>query len=70
LLFFRNHTSSRPVAIEVRIPADQVGAIIGRGGENIKEIQRKTKTRIDFKDDNTGSSNLSLKKSKTKFLLL
>jgi hypothetical protein len=29
----------------------KVGAIIGRGGDNVKEIQRKTNTRIDFKDD-------------------
>jgi hypothetical protein len=34
----------------VRIPAEVAGAVIGRGGENIKEIQRKTMTKIDFKD--------------------
>ena len=34
----------------------KVGATIGRGGENIKEIQRKTNTRIDFKDDSNEGS--------------
>ena len=52
--FFRLHTTSRPVTIEVRIPADQVGFIIGRGGETIREIQKKTQTRIEFKDDTMG----------------
>ena len=28
-----------------------VGLIIGRGGDNIKEIQKKTNTRIHFKDE-------------------
>ena len=41
--------------IVFQIPAEHVGAVIGRGGENIKEIQRKTKTRIDFKDDVKGT---------------
>lgn len=41
---------SKQVTIQVKIPCDQVGLVIGRGGETIKEIQRKTSTRIDFKD--------------------
>ena len=45
------HTSSRPVSIEVRIPTRHIAHVIGRGGDTIKEIQRKTNTRIHFKDE-------------------
>jgi len=43
--------SSRQVAIEVKIPKDMAGVVIGRQGSNIKEIQAKTETRINFKDE-------------------
>jgi len=45
------HISSRPMTIQVQIPVEQVGLVIGRGGENIKEIQKKTNTRIHMKDE-------------------
>ena len=30
------HISSRPMTIHVQIPVEQIGLVIGRGGENIK----------------------------------
>jgi len=43
--------SSRQVAIDVKIPKDMVGIVIGRQGSNIREIQAKTETRIHFRDE-------------------
>jgi polyribonucleotide nucleotidyltransferase len=43
--------TSRPVVIEVKIPKDCVGVVIGRGGSSVKDIQEKTDTRIIFKDE-------------------
>lgn len=36
--------------IEMKIPTAAVGVVIGRQGSNIKEIQEKTETKINFKD--------------------
>ncbi len=44
-----NHKSSRPLTIDVRIPQDQAGVIIGKGGSNVREIEEKTDTKINFK---------------------
>lgn len=43
--------TGRMVLIEVKIPRDSVGIVIGRQGANIREIQAKTGTRINFKDE-------------------
>uniref|UniRef100_A0A1B6FKZ6 Tudor domain-containing protein n=1 Tax=Cuerna arida TaxID=1464854 RepID=A0A1B6FKZ6_9HEMI len=43
--------TSRVKLIEMKIPKSVVGVVIGRGGSNIKEIQQKTETRINFKDE-------------------
>jgi len=43
--------TSRQVAIDVKIPRDMVGVVIGRQGSNIREIQAKTETRIHFRDE-------------------
>lgn len=43
--------TSRPFSVEIKIRKENVGAIIGRGGSTIKEIQEKTNTRISFKND-------------------
>jgi len=43
--------TSRQVAIDVKIPKDSVGIVIGRQGSNIREIQGKTDTRINFRDE-------------------
>ena len=43
--------TSRQVALEMKIPKDVVGSVIGKQGCNIKEIQAKTETRIHFKDE-------------------
>jgi len=45
------HVSSRPLTLEVRIPQNHAGLVIGRGGQNIKEIQTRSNTRIHFKDE-------------------
>ena len=45
------HISSRPVSIDVSIPKKHIAHVIGRGGDTIKEIQRRTNTRIHFKDE-------------------
>lgn len=34
---------------EIKVPIECVGNLIGRGGTNIKELQDKTKTKINFK---------------------
>ncbi|CAH0388599.1 unnamed protein product [Bemisia tabaci] len=43
--------TSRNVTIEVRVPKESIGIVIGRGGSTIKSIQQKSETRINFKDD-------------------
>ena len=46
-------SSSKPTTISLKVDADNAGLVIGRKGENIKEIQRKTNTRINFQDERT-----------------
>ena len=41
--------------VTIRVPKQYVGAVIGRGGEQIKRIQFDTKTRINFDDSNGGN---------------
>lgn len=43
--------TSRQTVIEVQIPRKAVGAVIGRQGTTIKEIQEKTGAKVNFKDD-------------------
>ena len=43
--------TSRQTQIEVKIPKECVGVVIGRGGITIKGIQEKTDTKIHFKDE-------------------
>ncbi|RZF47176.1 hypothetical protein LSTR_LSTR004885 [Laodelphax striatellus] len=45
--------TSRSRTLEVKIPKDTVGVLIGRAGSNIKEIETKSDTRIKFSDDVT-----------------
>lgn len=47
----RGLSSSKQVVIDVKIPKESVGVVIGREGSNIREIQAKTDTRINFKDE-------------------
>ena len=44
-------SSSKQVVLDVKIPKESVGVVIGREGSNIREIQAKTDTRINFKDE-------------------
>lgn len=48
----RQSATSKQTVIELDVPPKAVGSIIGRQGANIKEIQKTTGTRINFKDDN------------------
>ncbi|XP_062589324.1 tudor and KH domain-containing protein homolog [Saccostrea cucullata] len=48
----RQSATSKQTIIELEVPAKAAGGIIGRQGSNIKEIQKTTGTRINFKDDN------------------
>jgi transcription antitermination factor NusA-like protein len=41
--------TSRPTFIEVKVSQKFVGAIIGHGGSNIKDLQEITNTTITFK---------------------
>lgn len=49
----RHHTSrfTRQRVKRLRVRGDAIGAVIGKGGENIKRIQNETRTRINFEDD-------------------
>lgn len=43
--------TSRCTVIEVKIPKESIGIVIGRQGSSIKEIQAKSDTKINFKDE-------------------
>jgi polyribonucleotide nucleotidyltransferase len=47
----REVATHAPRAVEIQVDPGRVGAIIGKGGAAIKELQRATGTRIDIKDD-------------------
>ncbi|KAK3095253.1 hypothetical protein FSP39_012233 [Pinctada imbricata] len=47
----KNIATSRQTVIEVKVPGKAAGAIIGRQGANIKEIQKKSGARVNFQDD-------------------
>jgi len=40
-----------PRVMSIQIPQDKIGALIGPGGKNIKEIVAKTNTQIDIEDN-------------------
>lgn len=37
----------------IKVPVEKIGAVIGKGGETIRDIQETTGTRIDIEDDGT-----------------
>ncbi len=37
----------------IKVPVDKIGAVIGKGGETIRNLQEETGTRIDIEDDGT-----------------
>ncbi len=37
----------------IKVPVEKIGAVIGKGGETIREIQEQTGTRIEIEDDGT-----------------
>jgi polyribonucleotide nucleotidyltransferase len=37
----------------IKVPVDKIGAVIGKGGETIRNLQEETNTRIDIEDDGT-----------------
>lgn len=44
--------TSSDLVLEVRVAQEHIGAVIGRGGSTIKQIQKESQTRINLKDDN------------------
>lgn len=50
----RNDDTSRQNALSFNTPSSNVGAIIGKGGSNIREMQQKFDVRIDV-DKNMGT---------------
>ena len=42
-----------PRIIQIQIPTDKIGAVIGPGGKMIREITETTQTKIDIEDDGT-----------------
>eukprot|EP00095_Tigriopus_kingsejongensis_P000961 maker-scaffold83_size396513-snap-gene-1.19 protein:Tk00961 transcript:maker-scaffold83_size396513-snap-gene-1.19-mRNA-1 annotation:"tudor and kh domain-containing protein" len=42
---------ARPVVVELQILAENTGLVIGRRGETVQHLQRKTNTKIFFKDE-------------------
>ena len=48
--------SAFETTIEVKIPRDAVGAVIGKGGANIKRIMKESGAHLNFKDDDDDSS--------------
>jgi polyribonucleotide nucleotidyltransferase len=42
-----------PRIITVKIPVDKIGALIGPGGKNIRQLQEETGTKIDVQEDGT-----------------
>lgn len=46
----RDVVSSRQTVIEIKVPRDAVGVVIGSQGSNIKEIQEVSGARVNFKD--------------------
>ena len=47
----RSITTSKEVTIDVKIPEKMAGVVIGRGGSNLREIQTRTETKINFRDE-------------------
>jgi len=47
----KKHSSSRQTSLEIIIDEKDAGLIIGRRGENIRELERRTNTKIHFKDE-------------------
>ena len=37
----------------IKVPVEKIGAVIGKGGETIRNLQEETGTRIDIEDDGT-----------------
>lgn len=56
--------TSSDLVSEVQIQQCHVGAIIGRGGSVIKQIQKESQTRINFKDDGEESGDEVIEEEK------
>lgn len=53
---FSNGLEDVRLTVEIMVPSSQVGRIIGRGGQNVRELQRLTGSNIKLPDI---SSNVS-----------
>lgn len=50
----RQQNSVSSGSAELQVPTNMLGALIGRGGQNIKDISDKTQTKIKISDDRHG----------------
>ena len=48
------------VTITIQVPARHIGAVIGRGGQNIKMLRERTRTSVQVPKDPTGRANTRL----------
>ena len=55
-----------PVITTIQIPPDTIGAVIGKGGETIREITAETGTIIEIEDDGTVSIAATAKEASEK----
>ncbi|MFA5736710.1 MAG: polyribonucleotide nucleotidyltransferase [Candidatus Paceibacterota bacterium] len=46
-------SSSAPKIIQIKIPVEKIGAVIGSGGKTIQEISEKNNVEIEIEDDGT-----------------
>lgn len=53
----RKVNQSKQSVITVRVPQQYVGAVIGRGGEQVKRIQTETHTKINFDSNSSKEKN-------------
>ena len=58
-----------PRVVQVKVPKDKIGEIIGPGGKNIREISERTGAEVEIEEDGTvniySSSQESIEKAKT-----
>lgn len=66
--------SQEPVVSKVKIPVEKIGALIGPGGKNIRDLQDETGTKIDVDVDGTvfivSKDAISAKKAKEQIEIL
>lgn len=54
---FSNGLDDVRLTVEIMVPSSQVGRIIGRGGQNVRELQRVTGSSIKLPDISSNASS-------------